>query len=164
MDPRAAFEGLHKPCSEGVGRVPIFLRTHWGRRIFLPKISPCETQLQTSVWQYLRGHPCIQPFHIFLEPLQNSPPLGRLADSADSWRQGLFVALIHSLWVFIPLCWVLCEARAKRCSCPRGIRSQESSRIRGVHVIHERAEEWAQQQADLAVRWAETKLGFHLHI
>lgn len=65
VGPRAAFEGLHSPCSEGVGRVPVFLTTHWGRRIFLPKICPCVTQLRTSVWQYLRGHPRIQPFHIF---------------------------------------------------------------------------------------------------
>lgn len=45
VGPRAAFEGLHSPCSEGVGRVPVFLTTHWGRRIFLPKICPCVTQL-----------------------------------------------------------------------------------------------------------------------
>lgn len=68
----------------------------------------------------------------FSEPLQHAAPLGSLADSADSCRQGQLVALIHSLWLFIP-CWVLCEARAKHCSCPRGIRSQESSRIQGVH-------------------------------
>jgi len=60
-------------------------------------------------------------FPHILEPLQNTPPLGSIADSADSCRQGLFVALIHSLQLFIPLHWVLCEARAKHCSCPRGI-------------------------------------------
>lgn len=42
-------------------------------------------------------------FPHFLEPLQNAPPLGSAADSADSCRQGLFVALIHSFLLFIPL-------------------------------------------------------------
>lgn len=43
-------------------------------------------------------------FPHFLEPLQNAPPLGSIADSADSCRQGLFVALIHPFQLFIPLC------------------------------------------------------------